>query len=86
MTDDFVKIFIEFLKKHKVLDQYRNNVAPYHGNELQFFRNIFKRDPKGYVTGAFLWAGSPEGPDFWKDINQKWQSELKKRKLWQIWR
>lgn len=78
MTDDFVKIFIDFLKENNCLDQYKNNVKSFHVNDLIFFRNIFNQDPKGYVTSPFLWVGSPEGPDFWKDINQKWKSELKR--------
>lgn len=80
MTDDFVKIFIDFLKKHKVLNQYVNNVARYRGNELLFFRNIFKQDPKEYVAGPFLWGCSPEGIDFWNGINQKWLKLIKDMK------
>lgn len=65
--------FIEFLKREGVLKQYVRNCV----NGGISIRSITgSAIPQKYIIVAFGWALTPEGLDFWKNIDDKWQKEL----------
>lgn len=60
--------FIEFLKKEEVIERYKRNWL--FCDWYEYEQPIKKRGL--YVLRGFLWASSPEGHDFWSEINNKW--------------
>lgn len=64
------ELFFIFLKQNKAYDAYmRNTSCPdlVHGIvDLNFV------SPGVYIANAFFWAATPEGLDYWKLIDYKW--------------
>ena len=61
------RLFFDFLQKH---------------NALQAYKRAFKttirmrggRTPNEYIPlgGSFVWAYTPEGHEYWKSLEEKW--------------
>jgi len=68
-----------FLITNKCLKEWTYNIKSYlndynqHGIQY-FYKHI---NAKQYIQFAFAWCETPEGQDFWEDIDKKWQNYLK---------
>ena len=54
------KKFDKFLEDNSCKEQYYEN------------RNVKSLDSNDLIDGAFVWHESPEGHDYWSEINRKW--------------
>lgn len=50
--------------------QFIKNVTEYLGNLEKFQINVAKFAPENFVKAAFIWCDTPEGPDFWEQVNK----------------
>jgi len=63
--------FIKFLKREKVYKKFFVNL---------FVPECFVRQLKPcFYFHVFLWDDSPEGLEFWSDLNKKWIDFLNKK-------
>ena len=63
-------LFSTFLKQNGAYDSFKRN-----SSNPDFAHGIVDLDcvsPDFYVAGAFYWASTPEGLDYWKLIDYKW--------------
>lgn len=59
MKSSFIK-FLWFLFRNRAMSRYLRNYIS---------KNI---DSYEYLLNAFTWSESPEGHEFWSDLNDKW--------------
>jgi len=57
--------FAAFLLKEGVLEKYIVNLHPHECSYIE-------EGKKDWVSSAFVFCDTPEGHDFWFDINVKW--------------
>jgi len=62
----------KFLKKERVYDLFVANVYEYWSK----FNTINKR-PFDTIIEAFVWYKTPEGPDFWMNLDDKYSETTK---------
>ena len=81
--EDKVKIFIRFLKKHKIYNQfftYASSESACHLRKINKRKiNVFdfinnELNNQGYVINkAFVWDKTEEGYLYWFNINNEWE-------------
>ncbi|MHB8362436.1 MAG: hypothetical protein ACYDBX_02350 [Patescibacteria group bacterium] len=71
--------FIMFLKKHKALTKFKNNLKQ-EGLTFHKFIITFGHTRKYMITFGFSWNRSPESFAYWSDLDDKWQKFIKNRK------
>lgn len=72
---DFKKLGA-FCAKHGVTQQFIRNVK----NSRQFRHPLWERredQTRHGIFGAFVWQDTPEGHDFWQNINSYYMAEVK---------
>lgn len=65
MKSSFIK-FLWFLFRNRAMSRYRRNC------EYDFSYIAKNIDSNRYLWNAFIWGESPEGHEFWSDLNAKW--------------
>ena len=50
--------------------QFIKNVTEYHKNLEKFQTNVTWLAPENFVKAAFIWCNTPEGQDFWEQVNK----------------
>ena len=65
--------FIEFAFREDIGQQFACNITN-HGYNMDMLRVLNLPDWMK-VSHAFCWEDTPEGFDFWNDLNKKWHSE-----------
>jgi len=63
--------FYNFLVDNKVLDQFIYNFDNYKLKEMNY-SELLHRNKNDYILWAFAWDETPEGHDFWLNLNYKW--------------
>ena len=66
-----VKLFIKFLYKHKAYGIYVFNYI----NAVDFWKKEYHIEssiPNDFIIRAFLWGKTPQGYDYWKNLNNLW--------------
>ena len=58
----------EFLRKERVLTKFKRNVLEQDTFDLDY---LLGKSEAHYIGGAFSWAETPEGRDFWNDIDER---------------
>ena len=69
-------LLLTFLIKEKVLSNFLDNISKYtisHSINLSYLY-IRLRDPYMAIKCTFAWACTEEGYDFWKKLNEKYES------------
>lgn len=64
--------FIAFLKKNNCHEQFVKGLMWDNIDQL-FAQN----QPESYISAAFLWEETPEGLDFWLELDKKWLKFIK---------
>jgi len=59
-------VFKAFLIANNILNNYNNNY------DEEFSKNIDMNIKENFIACAFNWIESPEGHDFWEEIDDKW--------------
>jgi hypothetical protein len=72
------KIFVSFLRKEGVLEQFKYNVKqdvelPDKRNQKEKIIFIKSHRYKHYLISSFTWRLTREGEDFWVAIDKKWR-------------
>ena len=80
--------FVRFLKEKGVFTAFKynivNNVHPNSyfnnrcGHNIKLFFSIAQ--PYEWINYSMYWAGTPQGQEFWEQINSEWHSEINKRR------
>ena len=78
MTHRQKRIFFNWLQKHGILKQYRQNI--FASSKVCQWRNpSYKSMSFIYaIDDAFTWRYTPEGYSFWSDLNYAWSSFARK--------
>ena len=50
--------------------QFIKNATEYHGDLEKFKTNVAIFALDKFVKAAFIWCNTPEGPDFWEQVNK----------------
>lgn len=68
------KNFIQFLRDNNALTEFKANLKKSKKNMLELLIRIYEENyaPCNYLVGAFVWRKTPEGFDFWCDLNHEW--------------
>lgn len=66
--------FISFLKEHKCLSRYMNNLETreYEGTPTHFLQTASDED---FISKAFCW--DKDNYDFWSELNDMWINKVK---------
>ena len=63
-------LFFTFLKQNGAYDSFMRN--SYNPGDAYDIVDLDRLSPDFYVAGAFFWPSTPEGLDYWKLIDYKW--------------
>lgn len=69
--DNIEQIFIDFLTKHKLLEQFKHNYANY---PMSVEPNL--NEPYSLLGSSFSWARSPEGYHLWSALYREWKTYI----------
>lgn len=74
-----VLLFYFFLMQNGAYRSFRRNcsVCKYSPSVI----NLYVTSPEYYLSEAFAWSFTPEGPGFWCSLNEKWESVVELFKL-----
>ena len=50
--------------------QFIKNATEEHKDLEKFKTSLASRDPENFVKSAFTWYNTPEGPDFWEQVDK----------------
>lgn len=50
--------------------QFIKNATEYHKNLEKFQTNVAWLAPENFVKAAFIWCNTPEGPEFWENVDK----------------
>lgn len=73
MTHKQKRVFFNWLQKHGILEQYKQNRFTY-SHVCHAQDNSYAWMPFRYAIDAFTWRHTPEGYGFWSDLDYKWYS------------
>lgn len=68
------RLFVSFLKEEEAWEAYKTNIRK-HRNKLNIPLNL--RAP----LSSFYWTDTPEGLQYWMDINRKWEWRCYEQKI-----
>ena len=54
--------------------QFIKNATEYHKDLEKFKTNVVKFASENFVKAAFIWYDTPEGPDFWEQVDKEFAS------------
>lgn len=60
--------FIVFLRKHRVYKKYMSNLK----EGGQTVEDMKATGAAGLINGAFVWRKTPEGHEFWRNLDDIW--------------
>lgn len=68
--------FIQFLKKHKALTKFKTNLKQRGFIGVKSIKRLCsKRTLFNFMLLSFSWAMSPEGDDYWNNLDKLWFKE-----------
>ena len=71
--------FIKFLKNKRLYSKFvRNFEERSTWTIIRFEKFVTTRKPSEYVIKAFYWDETPQGHQFWWDVETEWLKEIKK--------
>ena len=69
--------FIEWLKAHEVLTIFIENFCSFYSTDWdQFDLKMFDFGPNSWIDRAFTWMDTPQGHDYWEDLDSKWRNTI----------
>lgn len=77
----FLDDFFAFLRKEEALIAYVKafeNQSCDPAGKLKTLRTA--KEPSSWFSSAFVWASTPQGHDYWSQLNDKWHACLKEQK------
>jgi len=70
------KHFVQFLRKRRLYRKFAREVRKNSGLTLSAYFKYFldgEFPPAMYLSGAFHWAMSKDGREFWSKVNEEWE-------------
>lgn len=67
------KSFERFLLENNLINRFLFNIRKFSFNPNWGIRNIPKDD---YIKLSFKWGDTPQGKDYWQDIDKKWLNKI----------
>lgn len=62
--------FLQYLKKMKILKRFQDNLYKSREvNLLEYYQTLKGEEYSSLISAAFAWHETPEGSEFWYDIN-----------------
>ena len=81
MTHKEKRIFFNWLQKHNALEKYRHNryvfLKSYYGKDWRDRINYPVIHITEVLGSAFSWRETPEGDQYWYNLNIKWLHEYR---------
>lgn len=82
MTHKQKRIFFNWLQKHDALEKYRHNrhifIKLYYKRGLRWIiSNYSSMDIAEALGVAFSWGDTPEGGQYWRNLDAKWIHEYR---------
>jgi hypothetical protein len=72
--DKTIILFKHFLKKHKALKFFNENLKSRGIKDLDVW--LMKVSSFSFISGAFGWSGTPQGTEYWQELANKWRDFL----------
>ena len=63
-------MFLYFLKENNIYNKYKYELRV-RGNTIDGFLDKCDK-PMSFLAESFNWVNTPQGYDFWREINRKW--------------
>lgn len=79
-----VERFYKFLNEHNIKDKWEHNTRighPSKGVDGYFIGMNSERQANKWIVTAFNWGETPEGWNYWNELNKLWISELHQNSL-----
>lgn len=73
------RILHSFLKANNALKQFKENCR-YRGRDFEWLTSVTNYHLEDAIDYAFYWAEQPEGSLFWRDLNYRWRTYIKRCK------
>lgn len=70
-----IQKFIRFLKNNHLYSSYYSNIYNYHKNSNIIEVLYLVGQDIQFISGAFPWAGTKEGFEFWENMHRKWLAD-----------
>lgn len=74
-----LKVFKEFLHKNGCYRKFVDNLEP-SDSEYKKYQNFEVKlkysEPDDFIICSFVWSKTPQGSDYWNEINNKWLDKL----------
>lgn len=67
--------FIKFLEDNNALDLFKANLSKI-DRDFDFYINQKYRMPSLIIDTAFTWSETPQGRQFWCDLDREWRNFL----------
>nr|UWG76433.1 MAG: hypothetical protein [Bacteriophage sp.] len=74
-----MKKFIKFLEDNNAWENFERAFRNYDMN-VKGYKNLYNKDPKKALVGAFGWENTKEGISYWDKLNDKWLGKIKQLK------
>lgn len=76
MTYKEKRIFFNWLQKHDALEGYKRNKYVFtQGRALRRRYSYLSMDIIEALSAAFCWGDTPEGSQYWGNLDSKWMNE-----------
>lgn len=62
--------FVKWIKSKRAYNAWKRNLTMGEKNALKYTPDT--------ISGTFFWASSPEGHEYWKELDEKWRKELER--------
>lgn len=74
------KLFIDFLKENNCYIKFKDNF--FRENPEGDFADFIHRSVYNIFIIAFCWSETPEGREYWRNLNYKWNDFVSINKLY----
>jgi len=66
--------FYKFLSDNDALNEYLDNIKKVNDTPISL-EYLVKKSVNGtdLISSAFIWGSSPEGYEYWRDLDMKWR-------------
>lgn len=66
--------FIEFLERNNAWENFERAFNE-RGGDLKGYKEACRTSKNKEISGAFTWAGTKEGHEYWSKLNDEWVEE-----------
>jgi hypothetical protein len=71
IKSELPKTLCEFLEQNNAIDKFLENV---NSVEQSSYTTVLTHSPQEFLMMGFIWKETPEGSDYWAELNLKWEN------------